>query len=312
MAAGRQGSIGIGKETAWGTSVVPTHFYNGTESLSEERGRLREGMTFGSRAVQPADAGRLRITGGINGMHARPIGLGHLLRAALGAPATTGSAAPYTHTFKPASAKFSAQAALPPYSVTVKRDTGFIHRYSGGQLNRLTLSQAKDDALAVDTEWIAKGVADATDTTLVQEAGQRFRFQHLAVKRATVAFPTLESLTVAILNNLETEELLNESDEISGVDLGDSQITVDMTMSFQNVTAYADFKANATRAWEFVWTIDAGNSLVITVPRLNISSFSAPIGGPGRLTASVSGEAEFDATAGYGLQAVLKNSQASY
>lgn len=311
MASGRGGSIGIGKETAWGTAVAPTAFYNGTESIQEERGRLRESISFGSRALQPADAGRLRITGAVSGVHARPVGLGHLLRAVLGAPVTTGASTPYTHTFVPATTKFSAAAALPPYSITTKRGS-LIHRYSGGQLNRLTLNQPKDDALVLDMDWIAKGVADVADTTLVQEQGTRFRFQHLGVERNAVAFPTLESLGITIDNGLETEELLNESDEISGTDFGDSQISIDMTMSFQNLADYADFKANTVRPWEFAWVIDANTSLTVTVPRLNISSFSAPISGPGRLTASVAGQAEFDAAAGYGVQVVLKNSQATY
>lgn len=311
MASGRQGSIGIGKESAWGTSVAPTHFFNGTESISEDRGRLREAITFGSRALQPADAGRLRISGAINGMHARPVGIGHLLRAALGAPATTGTGTPYTHTFVPAATKFSAAAALPPYSITAKRGS-MIHRYSGAQLNRLSLSQPKDDALQLDTDWIAKGVADVTDTVLTQEAGQRFRFQHLSVKRDAATFDTLESLGITIENNLETEELLNGSDEISGTDFGDSAINVEMTMSFQNVADYADFKANTTRPWEFTWTLNANTSLAIKIPRLNISAFSAPISGPGRITASVSGQGEFDAVAGHGIQVVLKNDTATY
>src|SRR5690606_21973494 len=99
MSSGRQGSIGIGKETTWGTAVAPSVFYNATESITEERGRLRESMNFGTRSRQPADAGRLRITGAMDGMHARPEGIGHLLRAALGAPQTTGASAPYTHEF---------------------------------------------------------------------------------------------------------------------------------------------------------------------------------------------------------------------
>lgn len=312
MASGRGGSIGIGKETTWGTAVPPTQFYNGTESITEDRGRLREPITFGSRALQPADAGRVRITGAISGVHARPVGLGHLLRAALGAPITTGASAPYTHEFKPAATKFSATAALPPYSVTVKRDTGFIHRYSGCQLNRLTLNQPKDDALSLDTDWIAKGVADESDTVIVAETAQRFRFQHLAVLRNAVSFPTLESLTVAIENNLETEELLNASDEISGTDFGDSSIKIDMTMSFQTLSDYADFKANTTRPWKFTWTLDVGNSLELSIPRLNLSAFSAPISAAGRLTATVSGQAEHDSVAGHGLLVTLKNSQPTY
>lgn len=311
MSSGRQGSIGIGKETTWGTAVAPSVFYNATESITEERGRLRESMNFGTRSRQPADAGRLRITGAMDGMHARPEGIGHLLRAALGAPQTTGASAPYTHEFTPALTKFSDVAALPPYSVTAKRGST-IHRYAGAQLNQLTLQQARDEALALTADWIAKSVADVADTPLVLETNPRFLFRHLAVLRDASAFPYVEDLTIQVLNNLETEEVLNESDEISAVDFGDSEIRVDMTLTFRDAATYADFKTNTTKPWSFTWTIDANHSLAIAIPRLNIESWSAPIGGPGRMTVSVGGVAEFDSVAGHEIQVTLVNELASY
>jgi len=312
MATGRQGSIGVGKESAWGTGVAPTQFYNGTESISEARARLREAITFGSRAMQPADAGRLSISGAISGIHARPAGIGHLLRAALGAPVTTGASTPYTHVFTPAKTKFSPEAALPSYSITVKRASNMIQRFAGAQLNRLTLTQPKDGALAIDTDWIAKAVSDESDTVIVQDAGSRFLFQHLAVLRDAVAFPYLESVTFAIENNLEVEEVLDGTDVISGVDFGDSAINIDMVCSFRNVADYADFKANTTRPWKFTWTIDANTSLEIVIPKLNISSYAPAIGAAGRLTIPMAGQAEHDSVAGYGIQVTLKNATATY
>lgn len=314
MSSGRQGSIGIGKETTWGTGVAPTAFFNGTEGISEQRARLRESMNFGTRSRQPADAGRLRITGPMNGMHARPIGIGHLLRAALGAPVTSGAEAPYTHVFTPAKTKFSAEAALPPYSVTVKRQPGspgVIHRYAGGQLNQLTLNQPMDDALTADADWIAKAVSAESDTTLALEAGNRFRFNQLAVTRDSTAFKFLESFGLTINNALETEETLNETDEISAVDFGDSIITVNMTASFRSALAYADFTGNDPQAWLFTWT-NGTSELEISIPRLNIEEWSAPISGPGRMQVSCTGVAEYDTSAGYELQITLKNSQATY
>lgn len=312
MASGRQGSISIGKETTWGTAVPPTAFYNGTEGIQETRERLRESMTFGSRALQPGDAGRLRIAGPVSGMHARPVGIGHWLRAALGAPVTVGTGAPYTHTFVPASTKFSTEAALPPLSATVKRSASVIHRYAGCQVNRLTLAQPKDDALSMDVDLIAKSVASTTDTTIVTEAGPRFRFQQLEVKRATSVFPYLESFELAINNNLETEETLNETDQISAVDFGNSEISLALTATFRDALSYANFTANTTEAWTFEWTIAAGTKLKVSIPRLNIESWSAPISGPGRMTVSMSGQAEHDSVAGHGLQIVLTNDQATY
>ncbi len=311
MASGRQGLIGIGKETAFGTPVPATVFFNGTESLSETRARLREAMTFGSRALQPADAGRLRINGNIDGMHARPGGLGHLLRAALGEPVTTGASTPYTHSFKPAAAKFSADAALPSYSITVKRSASVIHQYAGAQLNTLTLNQPMDGALEVSSAWIAKGVADVAAPTLVQETAGRLRYNQLVVTRGGAAFTLLESVGITINNNLEVEELLDGTHEITGTDFGDSQIAISLSATFRDTLAYADFKANTTAAWSFKWTSGA-DSLEIKVPKLNIDTWGAPISGPGRMTVSATGQAEYDSVAGHGLEVILINSTATY
>jgi hypothetical protein len=311
MASGRQGSIGIGKETSFGTGVVPTAFFNATEGISEERGRLREAMNFGTRARQPADAGRLRISGPVSGLHARPANIGHLFRAALGAPVTTGSDAPYSHVFKPVATKFSTEAALPPYSLTVKRSASVIHRYAGGQLNRLVLNQPMDGALSIDTDWIAKSVSAESDTTMALEQGNRFLFKQLAVERDSSAWNYLESLTLTIDNALEIEEVLNESDEISATDFGDSNITVAMTSSFRDALAYADFKDNDPQAWEFEWT-NGSAILTIVIPQLNIETWGAPIGGPGRMSVSCQGVAEFNTSAGYEMQVTLVNATASY
>lgn len=313
MASGRGGSIGIGKETTFGTAVAPTAFFNGTESITEERGRLRESINFGTRSRQPADAGRLRIRGAISGIHARPGNLGHLLRAALGAPDTTGSG-PYVHKFEPALTKFSAAAALPPYSVTVKRNPtgGIIHRYDGGQLTQLTLRQPVDDALVVDTDWVFKGVTpDVGDTTLALETAGRFRFQHLAITRGGAGVTNVESVTIGINNAIDPGETLNASNTISVTDFGDSVITVDMTLQFADDADYEDFVANTTRAWVFTWT-SSPSILKITVPKLNIESWSAPISAPGRMTVSCRGVAEYDGSATNELEVELTNATTSY
>ncbi len=312
MAAGVDGAIGVGKETTWGTPVASTRFITAQESVTEDRGRLRDPMTFGTRSTLPADAGRVGITGGITQVHARPQSIGELLRAAVGAPTTTGAGAPYSHVFVPTSAKFSTLAALPPYSATIKRGD-LIHRYSGGQLNQLTLNQARNEALTVDTDWIFKGVTDVSAETLTLETGSRFLFRQLAITKGGSAFPYVEDLTIQFNNNLEVEEVLNESNEISAVDFGGKlETTISMTLTFRDSSTYADFKAATASAWEFLWTLDANTSLKLAVPKLQLDSWGAPINGPGRMTISVDGTCEYDTTAGHEFEVTLQNDVATY
>lgn len=313
MSSGRLGSIGIGKETTWGTAVAPTVFFNATESITEERARLREGMNFGTRSRQPADEGRLRIRGSINGIHARPASLGHLLRAALGAPQTTGNApGPYTHVFKPAASMFAAGVALPPYSVTVKRgNTNAIHRYDGGQLNRLVLNQPVDDALVVDTDWLFKGVSAESDTLMALETAPRFRFHQLAVELGGNSWDALRSFRLTIDNALDPEETLNGQKTISGVHFGDSVISAEVTAVFKAKELYDEFVANTTLALTLTWT-NGTDELEIDLPRLNVESWQAPISGPGRMEVTANLVAEFDAVKGYDLEVTLTNGTATY
>lgn len=310
--SGLRGSIGIGKEATWGTPVASSRFYAATESISEERTRLREPMTFGNRATPAADAGRVNFRGAINGIHARPATLGELLRAATAAPATTGAAAPYTHVFTPVVAKFSDVAALPPYSATVKRKSGLTHRYAGGQLNGLTFRQALNEALAIDTDWLFKSVSTVADEAVTLDTTARALFKHLAITKGGAAFNLVEDLTINLQNNLEPEVVLDGGDTIAAVDFSDKlNATVSMTLSFRDAATYGEFVANTTDAWVFTWTVGA-HSFKISIPKLNLSSWGAPISGPGRMTISVEGTAEFDATAGHEIQATLVNAVAAY
>lgn len=313
MATGIQGYIGIGKETDWGTPVASTTFVSATESITEERVRLREPMTFGTRSTLPAVEGRTRITGAINGLHARPDLLGVFLRAALGNPTSSIAPAPFEHVFTPKTAKHSALAALPPYSVTVQRGS-LRHRYGGGQLNQLVLRQAADEALAIDSDWIFKSVTDVGSAeTIALETNRRFIFRDLTVEKGGNPFPFLEDLTLTFANQLEAEETLNGTREISSVDFNEKlQVTANMTLTFRDATTYADFKAATTDAWEFHWVSPDGPELTIAIPKLQLDTWGAPITGPGRMTVDVTATAEFDAVAGHEIEVTLKNDTATY
>lgn len=312
MATGIQGKIGIGPQVDWNTAAASVVFFNATESLEEERGRLREEFQFGSRSKPGADQGRLRITGGIEGIHVRPNYFGHILRAGIGNPVTSGTG-PYQHIFTPTADKYSTLMALPPYTATIEKGND-VYIHSGGQMNSFTLEQPNDDALMVNTDWIFRDITNGgTSETLALEAGSRFLFDHLAVTRDGSPFPFVEEFSFTMENNLETEEVFDQSRVISAVDFGEqSSINVEMTLTFRNADIYNDFRNNTAVGWLFTWTLNANNALVIDIPQLNIESFSAPIEGPGRLTIAVTGVAEVNPVAGYDCQIRLTNETATY
>jgi len=312
VSTGANAKIGIGPEATWGTAVGSARWLKCQETIAEDRGRLREANPGGgTRSTMPADPGRLRITGGLQDIHVRPAAIGDLFRAAFGAPATV-AGPPNVHTFQPAQAKFAAEAALPPYSATIEKGSK-VFQYSGGQANQLELRQAKDDVLMANLDLIFKNVAAVASEVATLDNGTRFRYGHLAVTKGGVAFPYLEDLTLTVANALDTEETLNGDDVISAVDFNDQlKVTAAMTLTFRDASTYDAFAAGSTDAYVFTWTIDANNILEITIPKLNIDSWSAPVNGPGRLTIAVQATAEYDAASGYELQAVLTNDVAAY
>lgn len=310
MAAGIEGKIGFGPEVTYGTAVASTRFVSAQESITEQRGRLREPMTFGTRNTLGSDPGALAITGGVSEVHARPAFTGDLLRAALGVPSTSG-VGPYDHVFVPLSSKFSDEAALPPYSFTVTRGA-LTHRYSGGQLNTLTFRQPARDALVVDTDWIFKDVSSVASETISLESTSRFLFQNLAVTKNAAAFDFFEDVTIEIANNLQAEEVLNGTNVVSAVDFNDKLVvTVSGTLTFRDSATYTDFAAGASDAYVFTWT-SGTNVLAFNFPALMIDDWSAPISGPGRMSIDVSFTAEFDGGAGHAMEVTLTNGEATY
>jgi hypothetical protein len=308
---GTDGSIGIGVEGTWGTGVAPTAFFNAKENITEDRGRLRDDFTFGSRALQPADAGRLRLSGGISDMAVRPAYIGHLLKATIGQPVSVGGPN-YTHTFTPQAGGVNVLHPLPPYSMTVRKGTKTL-RYTGGQCGKLELSQAKDGILKVGTDWIFRNVGVVGAPVTVLENAERFRYRHLTVRRAAVAFPFVEDLKISIDNSLATEEVFDGTDTVSAIDFdGVMKCEVGMTITFRNQDTYNDFVANNSAAWEFDWLINANTRLQINMPRLNIEKYSDPISGPGRMTISVTAMAELDSVTGYDVRAILSNNIINY
>lgn len=312
MDQGRYGHIGFGEETTWATGVAPTVFLPGTEDLSPERARLTIDQPHASRFELPSKAGRLLIQGKNTSDH--PLytdAIGLILKALFGQVTTTGTAAPYTHTFTPLSGPLTANNALPGISAQVTAG-GRTKRFVGGQVGTFALNQPKDNFATFNLGWTFKDVDNtATAATPAIPTDDVFAFRHLAITRDAVAVTTVEELTINIDNQLEAEELLDGTDTVAAVGFGGLVATVDLTLAFRDTNAYTQFYNDTASAWEFTWTIGT-NTLKFSFPRAVVSTFSDPLSGPGRLTATAQLQAEYDATSGYSVQAVLTNGTASY
>ena len=303
--------LGLGRETAWNTPVAASAFFPfSSESLKVSIEPIAEAQIRGILDQSPRYKGLITIGGSFSGP-VYPSLIGHLLRAALGAPTTTGIG-PYTHTFNPTQGRFSNSAALPPYSITVGRD-GAIERYSGCVCQSLSFSFAKGGMLTFEAQWIgasydypgAPTVALPTDTPFTLDA---------LVQRNGVAFGSLQDISIAINNNIEGVRTINNNGGIISRVAWNGMRTIEVsgTADFDNNTLYNDFLAFGDTPWLFEWSQGANTRLTLAFPAMKNLDGSPNVGGEGRITLPFSLSAEYDFATGGAMQAVLVNNVASY
>jgi hypothetical protein len=310
--SGIYGDISIAKQSVWGTGVAPSVFLPATESLSRNIARLRDENPWGGRDQLPSDAGRRTSEGAISGVHAYPEQIGHLFMAFFGQDTPTGSG-PYTHVFDRLLNPVSAEQALPAYSIQVE-SSGNRTRFVDGQCNGLTLNAPADGRVSIDSDWICRSwVNGPTALSPVAPTVMPFKYKHAAHKRATVLYNLIETLTVNMSNNLETEILQDGSDNIAAVMLGRATFDFTMVIAARDTQVAADFNTNfdAPVAWEFAW-VAGTKSLKLIVPKLALNSDPRNLSGVGRQMSSVTATAEIDPVAGYACRVELINAQATY
>jgi len=298
------GYIGVGKETTRGTAVAPTTFFRATRpqapALRQEMAEVPDISAYGVADLIPT----ARHVEGDLGVMVTPNAIGTLLAALLGAPATTGTAPDYTHTFTP-------KTTIPTYTVEAQSGVGTF-RVPGVVVGELEFSHAANGLLEATARYMGRDkVAHGTAATPTIE---------------TVVFtPTQVSLSVdggalqAYGEDLRLrlsypKEVVQTFGTVTPYDIlptGEGDVTLEATVVFDS-TAGANwlnrYTAGTAVPVTVGWTRDTNTSLTFTFtgwftedPYLlqnNDLRFA-------RVRLFLRGRAS-------GLQAVLRNSQASY
>jgi len=303
--------LGLGKEATWNTPVAASAFFPfSSESLKVSIEPIAEAQIRGVLDQSPRYKGLITVGGSFSGP-VYPSLIGHLLRAALGAPTTNGTG-PYTHTFTPTQERFSNNAALPPYSITVGRD-GFVERYTGCVCQSLSLSFTKGGMLTFEAQWIGANYDSPGAPTVALPTDAPFTLDAL-VQRNGVAFASLQDISIAINNNLEGVRTINNNGGIISRVAWNGMRTIEVsgTADFDNNTLYNDFLAFGNTPWSFEWSQGANTRLTLTFPAMKNLDGSPNVGGEGRITLPFSLSAEYDLATGRAMQAVLVNNVAGY
>lgn len=311
MAVGAVSYLGIGKEAAFGTAVVPIAFPPiSSESFTDGPEAISEAQLRGLLAMDPKYKGMQMVSGGFNGI-AYPSILGHLLRAAFGSPVTTG-AGPYNHTFVPPNAAAGVgKADMPPYSITVKRDTTQTKRYMGCVLTKLGFKFTQGDKLTYDTSWIGRDTDIPTAPTLVLPTDTPFTLT-AALTRGGSADITIQDFSLDITNTLEAVKTINNSNLIDAIRWsGKRSITFSGTADFSTTALYDQFILFTAQAYSIIFTQGA-STFTLELPAGLITAAGAAASGDGRMTLSFSGEGQYDVVTARDLRAILVNAIASY
>jgi hypothetical protein len=322
FAGGALAHLGLAPEVAWGTPlpaanylpIISESWTTDIEQIMDEglRGRFAAGDQYPG----------LHSSGGDIVFDVRPISIGHILRAVLGPPTTSGVASAYTHTFVPRTTDFSADCPLNPVTLEINRDLGQAHQYAGAVFNSLRLEfGAAQKLLRATVNGFSKGKPTLiAKTAPTYETVEPFKWRQLAFKlgdtlAGAAALAYLESFGMTITNNVAGTETAGgaATDAIGRVDrTGLRVVDVQMTLAISDLVEHNKFLASNDRAVDLTFSMDANTSLQIKLPRVRYEAFPVNVGGPGRYSIQVTGKAKFDATAQHDVQVVLKNSQATY
>ena len=99
---------------------------------------------------------------------------------------------------------------------------------------------------------------------------------------------------------------------------GFRNITVAGDQDFSSQLQEGKFRDQSRQAFKFtitgdvVGTASEKNQLILDLPQVNYTTFAYPIGGPGLITASYEGKAEYYTTSSYVGRFTLQNTQTSY
>lgn len=320
MPFGVRSHIGLGKETEYGTAVAATDYLRfASESLNEEIEQVISENIMG--VVDEADSheGQHTISGDTS-FDVYPNVVGHLLRAAFGAPVTTSLAAGvYQHVFTPVQDNFSSVCALPPYTLEVHRDFEQAFQYAGAVVNDLTFSFGTDNKIMQGTAAIlARRLALIAKTTPNLEATNPFLWNQATITLDGAVNKDLSTVQFGINNNLEARPTLDGTREVSRVlRNGSRTFPVSFSMEMKDLTEFNKFRAQTEipAKIELTGSIINGTDkykIIVDIPKLRYNAFPINVGGTGAITSQVAGSAKYDHASLYGMKITLVNSEASY
>ena len=234
---------------------------------------------------------------------------GFWLKAAFGAPTTTGSDS-YTHQFT------SGSWALPSFAIeTAMPEVPRYAMYSGCMVDSLSWQMARSGLLTATASIVAQGETVGTMSAVGSPADitlKRFGHFNGAVTRNGASIGNVVSADLTYANNLDRIETIRADGKIDGADPSIAALTGNIVVRFADQTLVQQAINGEACALEFSYTLPTGESLTLTAHAVYLPRPRIEISGPQGVQATFDWQAASDPGLGRMCTVTLTNTREGY
>ncbi|EDM72255.1 hypothetical protein RAZWK3B_08396 [Roseobacter sp. AzwK-3b] len=235
---------------------------------------------------------------------------GFWLKAAFGAPTTTGAEAPYTHEFR------SGNWALPSFSLeTGMPEVPRYAMYAGCMVDSLSWQMARSGLLTATVSVVAQG----EEVVTVSAAGvpapvalQRFGHFNGTITRDGANIGNVVSADITYANTLDRIETIRADGKIDGADPSIAALTGNVVVRFADQTLVQQAINGAACELEFFYTLATGERLTLTAHAVYLPRPRVEIPGPQGVQATFDWQAASDVAVGRMCTVTLINDRETY
>ncbi len=311
-AQGARAQMALAFETIYGTPPAGGYTrmpFASTTLGAEQPLQTSELLGYGRDPLAP-----IKDTVTVDGDVVLPIdaaAFGFWLKAAFGAPATSGTApGPFTHEF------VSGNWTLPSFSIeTGMPEVPRYAMYSGCVLDQLSWQMARSGLLTATAGIVAQGEATAAASaagTLADLALTRFGHFNGAITRNGSAIGNIVSVDITYANNLDRIETIRADGKIDGADPSVAALTGSVAVRFSDQTLVTQAVNGEPCELEFSYSLASGASLTLTAHAVYLPRPRIEISGPQGVQATFDWQAATDAIAGRMCTVILVNNEETY
>lgn len=297
QATGAQSKVVMGFQadattTATAGFVLPVN----KSTLKSSRNQIIPSTIRGNlNPTEPSD-GNLSVTGNIEAP-VDSIAMWYWLKAAFGAPTTTGSSSPYTHVFK------AGDPDAPRPYITIEHQftdmgTPQYFKYVGCKINSMSLSMGADSELVVTMDVV--GISETIGTSSFDGSAtavtmSRIKNNQMTLKEGGSAIANAKLADCAINWNCDTDQyVIGGGGSLGSIPDGVMSVSGNLSALFETTTLLTKAMDSTESSLEATFTASASSALVIEFPELKYTRNSPGIEGPKGIVLSLPWGAYYD------------------